>query len=59
MHADAETIMKGGDRFQVEYTGTGQCTWMNAYPINSMRRNFDLTAGGIRTPCTPDTQVTW
>ncbi len=45
--------------FQVEYKATGQCSYMNSHHINSMRRNLDLTASGVRTPCIPDTQNTW
>jgi hypothetical protein len=46
--------------FQVEYSTTGMCSWMNSHHINSMKRNRDLTSGASRrTPCIPDTQNTW
>ncbi len=45
--------------FQVEYKATGQCSYMKSHHINSMRRDLDLTASGVRTPCIPDTQNTW
>jgi hypothetical protein len=46
--------------FEVEYTGgTSQCSYMNTNHYNSMTRNLDLTAGGTRQVCIPDTQNTW
>lgn len=46
--------------FQVEYrSGDMKCSQMNKKHINSMRRDLDLTAGGLRSPCIPDTQNTW
>jgi hypothetical protein len=47
--------------FNCEYTAisSAKCTQMANGHINSMRRNLDLTASGVRTPCIPDTQNTW
>lgn len=46
--------------FQVEYrSGDMKCSQMTTKHINSMRRNLDLTGGGVRIPCIPDTQNTW
>jgi hypothetical protein len=49
--------------FQVEYSGTGQCSSLNTAHFNSMTRDIDLTAPTDstykRTPCIPDTQDTW
>ena len=49
--------------FQVEYSGTGQCSSLNSSHFNSMTRDLNLTAptdsGYVRTPCIPDTQNTW
>jgi len=49
--------------FQVEYSGTGQCSTMKSLHFNSMTRDLDLVAPGSsgykRTPCIPDTQNTW
>jgi len=49
--------------FQVEYSGTSQCSSLNAMHVNSMTRDLDLVAPGsggyVRTPCIPDTQDTW
>jgi hypothetical protein len=49
--------------FQVEYSGTGQCSSLNSSHFNSMTRDIDLTAPTDstykRTPCIPDTQDTW
>jgi hypothetical protein len=44
--------------FQCEYSGS-YCSAMNAAHFNSMRRNLDLTASGVRVPCIPDTQNHW
>jgi hypothetical protein len=44
--------------FHVEYKSFS-CTALNTAHVNSMRRNLDLTASGVRTPCIPDTQNTW
>jgi hypothetical protein len=49
--------------FEVEYSGTEQCSTMNALHFNSMTRDLNLvspsTAGYVRVPCIPDTQNTW
>jgi len=49
--------------FQVEYSGTGQCSTMRSMHFNSMTRDLDLVgpndSGYTRTPCVPDTQITW
>jgi hypothetical protein len=49
--------------FEVEYSGTGQCSTMNALHFNSMTRDLNLvspnTSGYVRVPCIPDTQNTW
>ncbi|MEM7824972.1 MAG: endo alpha-1,4 polygalactosaminidase [Candidatus Aenigmatarchaeota archaeon] len=46
--------------FNVEYRSQDmKCSTMNSHHINSMLRNLELTADGIRQPCIPDTQNTW
>jgi len=49
--------------FQVEYSGTGQCSAMNSMHFNSMARDLNLvspnTPGYMRVPCIPDTQNIW
>lgn len=46
--------------FQVEYRSRDlKCSAMNSARINSMLRDLNLTATGVRTPCIPDTQNNW
>lgn len=49
--------------FQVEYSGTGQCSSLSASHFNSMTRDLNLVAPTEsrykRTPCIPDNQNTW
>lgn len=46
--------------FQVEYSGgTSFCADANANHRNAQLRNLDLTKGGTRQVCIPDSQNTW
>jgi hypothetical protein len=62
---DALTAFTNANKavFQVEYSGTKQCSALNALHFNSMTRDLDLvsprTSGYKRVPCIPDTQNTW